>query len=180
MVTSFRTYLHHNFTVWYDTCCFVRKEYFNLNYRDAWENSSRSLKGTFCIISIGENTPSIEYSDIYHALSNLFLQLGFHSAFLLLSVKFLSVKIRKTDRAPNVFIWSINQISNFSPNSQMATYLESLSSMVHFPSNHVKELELSHNCEKRQVRQVKAWGRFFSTVIWNLRLKTVWNEAVTW
>ena len=28
--------------------------------------------------------------------------------------------------------------------------------------DHVKELELSHNCAKRQV---KAWGRFFSTVI---------------
>ena len=27
----------------------------------------------------------------------------------------------------------------------MAIYLESLSSMVHFPFNHVKELELSHN-----------------------------------
>ena len=30
--------------------------------------------------------------------------------------------------------------------------------MVHFPFNRVKELELSHNCAKRQVR---AWGRFF-------------------
>ena len=27
-----------------------------------------------------------------------------------------------------------------------------------FPFNHVKVLELSHNCAKRQV---KAWGRFF-------------------
>ena len=27
-----------------------------------------------------------------------------------------------------------------------------------FPFNHVKELELSHNCAKLQV---KAWGRFF-------------------
>ena len=40
----------------------------------------------------------------------------------------------------------------------MAIYLESLSSMVYFPFNHVKELELSHNCAKPQV---KAWGRFF-------------------
>ena len=31
-----------------------------------------------------------------------------------------------------------------------------------FPFNHVKELELSHNCAKRQI---KSWGRFFSTVI---------------
>ena len=55
----------------------------------------------------------------------------------------------------------LNQISNFSSNSQMAFYLESLSSMVHFPFNHVKEFELSHNCAERQI---KAWGRFFSTV----------------
>ena len=55
----------------------------------------------------------------------------------------------------------------------MAIYLESLSSMVHFPFNHMKELELSYNCAKRQV---KAWGRFVSTVIWNLRLYTVLNE----
>ena len=40
----------------------------------------------------------------------------------------------------------------------MAIYLESLSSMVNFPFNHVKELELSHNCA---TRQVKAWGRLF-------------------
>ena len=53
---------------------------------------------------------------------------------------------------------SLNQISNFSSNSQMAIYLESLSSMEHFPCNHVKELELGHNCAKRQV---KAWGGFF-------------------
>ena len=52
--------------------------------------------------------------------------------------------------------------SNFSSNSQMAITLESLSSMVHFPFNHVKELDLGHNCAKRQV---KAWGRSFSTVI---------------
>ena len=45
--------------------------------------------------------------------------------------------------------------------------------MVHFPFNHVKELELSHNCAKRKV---KIWGRFFSAVISNLRLYTVWNE----
>ena len=44
----------------------------------------------------------------------------------------------------------------------MAIYLENLSSMGHFPFNHVKELEINHNCPKRQV---KAWGRFFSTVI---------------
>ena len=31
----------------------------------------RSLKGKFCIISIGENTFPVEYSDIYHVLSNL-------------------------------------------------------------------------------------------------------------
>ena len=36
---------------------------------------------------------------------------------------------------------SLNQISNFSSKSKMAIYLESLSSMVHFPFNHVKELE---------------------------------------
>ena len=45
---------------------------------------------------------------------------------------------------------SLNQISNFSSNSKMAIYLESLSSLVHFPFNHVKELELSHNCAKRK------------------------------
>ena len=42
----------------------------------------------------------------------------------------------------------------------MALYLESLLSMVHF-YNHIKELELSQNCAKRQV---KAWGRLFSVV----------------
>ena len=41
---------------------------------------------------------------------------------------------------------SLNQISNFSSNSQKAIYLESLSSMVHFLFNHVKELGLGHNC----------------------------------
>ena len=44
----------------------------------------------------------------------------------------------------------------------MAIYLESLSSMVHFPFNYVKELELSHNCAKRKVR---VSGRLFSIVI---------------
>ena len=53
---------------------------------------------------------------------------------------------------------SLNQISNFSSNSQMAIYLESLSSMVHFPFNHVKVLELSHDCAKRKI---EAWDRFF-------------------
>ena len=33
--------------------------------------------------------------------------------------------------------------------------------------NHVKELKISHKCVKRQI---KAWGRFFATMIWNLRL----------
>ena len=41
---------------------------------------------------------------------------------------------------------------------QMVIYLKSLSSMVHFPFDHMKELELGHNCAKQQV---KAWGRFF-------------------
>ena len=41
----------------------------------------------------------------------------------------------------------------------MANYLlESLSSMVHFPFNRVKKLELSNNCAKRQV---KVWDRLF-------------------
>ena len=53
---------------------------------------------------------------------------------------------------------TLNQKPNLSSNSQMAIYLESLSSMVHFPFNHVKELELSNNCAKLQV---KTWGRFF-------------------
>ena len=39
----------------------------------------------------------------------------------------------------------------------MAIYHESLSSMVHFPVNHVKELELSDNCAKQKVN---GWGRF--------------------
>ena len=39
---------------------------------------------------------------------------------------------------------SLDQISNFSSNLQMAIYLGSLSSIVHFAFNHVKELELSH------------------------------------
>ena len=30
----------------------------------------RGLKGKLCIISIGENTLSVEYSDIYHVLIN--------------------------------------------------------------------------------------------------------------
>ena len=44
-----------------------------------------------------------------------------------------------------------------------------------FCFNNVKELELSHSCAKRHVR---AWGRFFSTVIWNLRLYAVWDEKI--
>ena len=69
--TLYVTYLHHNFILGYNTCCFVQKDYFNLNYRNAWGNYQRSLKGTFWIISIGENTLSVEYSDIYHVLMNL-------------------------------------------------------------------------------------------------------------
>ena len=55
-------------------------------------------------------------------------------------------------------VFSLNQILNVLPNSQMVIYLGSLSSMAHFPFNQVKELDISHNCAKRQV---KAWGRFF-------------------
>ena len=57
---------------------------------------------------------------------------------------------------------SLKQLSNFLSNSKMAIYLESLWSMVHFHFNRVKELELSHDSAKRQV---KAWDIFFSTVI---------------
>ena len=49
----------------------------------------------------------------------------------------------------------------------MAIYLENLSSMLEFFFNHLKEREISHKCAKRQV---KAWGRFFANMIWNLRL----------
>ena len=35
------------------------------------------LKGKFCTISIGENTLSVEYSDIYHVLSHPFPQTRF-------------------------------------------------------------------------------------------------------
>ena len=35
------------------------------------EEIIKSLKSTSCIISIGENTLSVKYSDIYHVLSNL-------------------------------------------------------------------------------------------------------------
>ena len=44
----------------------------------------------------------------------------------------------------------------------MEIYLESLACMVHFPFNHMNELELSCNCAKRHV---KAWDRFVSAVI---------------
>ena len=40
----------------------------------------------------------------------------------------------------------------------MAIYLQNLSSMTHFPFNHVKELELGLNFAKQQV---KAWGQIF-------------------
>ena len=50
------------------------------------------------MISIGENTLSVEYSDIYHVLSNLFPQTRF-----LLLAKFLSVKIRKTKSCSKFF-----------------------------------------------------------------------------
>ena len=33
----------------------------------------------------------------------------------------------------------------------MAIYLESLACMMHFPFNHMDELELSYNCAKRHV-----------------------------
>ena len=55
----------------------------------------KSFEGKFYIISIGENTLSVEYSDIYHVLSNLFPQTRF-----LLPAKFLSVEIRKTKSCP--------------------------------------------------------------------------------
>ena len=38
------TYLHHNFTAWYDTCCFVQKDYFYLNYWNAWWLLKDSVK----------------------------------------------------------------------------------------------------------------------------------------
>ena len=50
------------------------------------------------MVSIGENTLSVEYSDIYHVLSNLFPQTRF-----LLPAKFLSVKIRETKSCPKFF-----------------------------------------------------------------------------
>ena len=53
-------------------------------------------------------------------------------------------------------------MSSFSSNSQMAIYLESLACMVHFPFNHMNELELSYDFAKQHV---KAWGRFVSAVI---------------
>ena len=40
-------------------CCFVQKDYINLNYRNACGNHLRSLKGKFCIISIGEHTRNL-------------------------------------------------------------------------------------------------------------------------
>ena len=46
-----------------------------LFYSQLTEHMRKSFKeseGKFCIISIGENTLSVEYSDIYHVLSNLF------------------------------------------------------------------------------------------------------------
>ena len=55
---------------------------------------------------------------------------------------------------------SLIQISNFSSNSQMVIYLDGLSGVVHFPFNHVKELELGYNCAKWQI---KAFSRFLST-----------------
>ena len=64
--------------------------------------------------------------------------------------------LRKGTLPPHIkiMIHPLNQISNFSSNSKMAIYLESLSDMVHFRFNHVKELDVSHNCAKRQG---KAW-----------------------
>ena len=41
-------------------------------------------------------------------------------------------------------------------------FVETLSSMVHFPFNHLKELELSHNCAKLKV---KVWRYYFSEII---------------
>ena len=62
----------------------------------------------------------------------------------------------RTKRLDNsIFVKSNVKLSS---NSQLAIYVESLSSMVQFPFNHVKELELSNNCAKQQV---KAWDRFF-------------------
>ena len=52
----------------------------------------------------------------------------------------------------STIVFSLNHIPNFLSNSQMAIYREILSSMVHFPFNQVKELELSHDCAKRQVK----------------------------
>ena len=79
MLTSFRTYLHHNFTVWYDTC-FVQKDYFNPNYCNAWGIYWRSLKGTFFVISTEENTHyllNIQMSIMCSVI--FFLKPGFHS-----------------------------------------------------------------------------------------------------
>ena len=50
------------------------------------------------MISIGENTLSVEYSDIYHVLGNLFPKTRF-----LLPATFLSVKIRETKSCPKFF-----------------------------------------------------------------------------
>ena len=59
-----------------------------------------SLKGKFCIISIGENTLSVEYSDIYHVLSNRFLKPG-----SCCWLNFCPSKSEKLNRATNFFHW---------------------------------------------------------------------------
>ena len=100
--TSFQTYLHHNFTVWYDTCCFVQKDYFNLNYRNAWRSHLRSLKGKFCIISIGK-IPCQLNIQIFIMLSVIFsLKPG-----SCCQLNFWPWKSVKLNRAPNFFIGSI-------------------------------------------------------------------------
>ena len=75
--------------------------------------------------------------------------------------------IAGSDISPDIYelnVWeivsSLNQISNFSSNSHIEIYLESLPIIVHF-LNHVTELVLSQNCAKQQVKALVGGGIFY-------------------
>ena len=67
-------------------------------------------------------------------------------------------------------------MSNFSSNSQMANYLDSLSSMLHFRFHQVKELELSQNCTKVKMPILMTIA-FKVKLVYNLKL-VIFNELI--
>ena len=110
LVTAFRNdlvwykYLHHNFTVRYDTCMLLRSErLFQSELSECMRRLLKESKMDVLYDTYWRKYPlSDEYSDVHNVFSNLFFKPGFHSGIPIVAGEIL--KIRKTNRARNLFI----------------------------------------------------------------------------